>query len=72
MQVKSLILGESYRHKTTPTYGWAKVVKVLKPKEGVNPHPYIIIECEWSVYKNDRFGLIKHFRPSDLIPDGQK
>jgi len=43
------------------------VIKVLGPKEGENPHNRIIVKCEYSMRKNDGFGLIKYFKPSDLV-----
>jgi hypothetical protein len=67
MKADKLIVGESYRHKDHNDYCWAKVIKILKPKEAENPHNRIIVKCEWSENKNARQGLIKYFKPSDLI-----
>ena len=67
MRTQDLIEGESYRHKDHPSYCWAKVIKVLKPKEAENTHNRIIVKCEYSQQKNDKFGLIKYFKPSDLV-----
>jgi len=67
MHHNKLIIGESYRHKDHPGYAWAKVVKVLKPKQDENPHNRIIVKCEYSQEKNPKFGLIKYFKPSDLV-----
>tara|TARA_R110002096_G_scaffold66306_1_gene161387 strand:- start:32874 stop:33104 length:231 start_codon:yes stop_codon:yes gene_type:complete len=67
MKAKDIVIGESYRHKDHPTYAWAKAVKVLKPKQDENPHNRIIVKCEYSVDKNPKFGLIKYFKPSDLL-----
>ena len=67
MRAKDLIIGQSYRHKDHPTYAWAKVVKVLKPKEDENPHNGIIVKCEYSVDKDPKFGPIKYFKSSDLL-----
>lgn len=69
MRAQDLVVGRSYRHKNTPSQYWAKVTKILKPKQGVNPHSYTIVKCEWSQNKNDSFGIVKHFRPADLIKD---
>ena len=69
MRGKDLIIGESYRHKDHPDYAWAKVVRLLKPGEDENPHKRIIVRCEWTVGKNDSFGMIKYFKPSDLLRD---
>jgi len=67
MRVQDIKLGEYYRHKTSPQYGWAKALKILKPKEGVNTNTYSVVQCEWGTDKSGVFGLIKYFRPSDLI-----
>ena len=67
MRAKDLIVGESYRHKDHPNYCWAKVIKVLKPKEGENTLNKIIVKCEWSQDKDAVFGFIKYFKPSDLV-----
>lgn len=69
MRAKDIVIGESYRHKDNPKYCWAKAVKVLRPKEGNNTTTRIVVKCEWSQDKNDTFGLIKYFSPSDLVPN---
>jgi hypothetical protein len=66
MRVKDLIIGETYRHKDNPKIGYAKVVRILKPKEDINPHNRIIVKCEWTYSKNADIGLIKYFNPRDL------
>ena len=67
MRAKDIKIGENYRHKDHPTYAWAKAVKVLKPKEAENPHNRIIVKCEWSTKRDSSFGMIKYFKPSDLV-----
>ena len=67
MKTKDIEVGKSYRHKDHPTYCWAKVVKVLNPKQEENPHNRIIVKCEYSQQKGDNFALIKYFKPSDLL-----
>ncbi len=67
MNSKNLIYGESYRHKDHPTYCWAKVIKVLKPKEAENTLNRVVVKCEYTQQKDDTFGLIKYFKPSDLV-----
>jgi hypothetical protein len=69
MRAQDIVIGQSYRHKNTPDYAWAKAVKVLKPLEGENTHKKIIVKCEWSVNKDDAYGFIKYFSPSDLIKE---
>ncbi len=67
MNSKNIIIGDYYRHKDHPNYAWAKVLKVMPPKTGINTHGYFIVKCEWSVEKGDSFGFIKHFKLSDLV-----
>lgn len=67
MRAQDIIIGEYYRHKDHPDYAWAKPIKILKPHEGKNINNYIVVECEWSVDKNATFGMIKYFRPSNLV-----
>jgi len=64
---KSVIVGNYYRLRSTPHYGWAKVLAVLKPYWGVNIHSYPIAQCEWTVDKDASFGLIKYFKVTDLV-----
>ena len=72
MRAKDLIIGESYRHKDNPDYCYAKVIKVLQPKEGENPLNRIVVKCEYSQNKDSQFGMIKYFNPSDLVPLKEK
>lgn len=64
-----IIIGEYYRHSNTPNYGWAKALEILKPHRGVNTHGYSIVRCEWSVSKDDLFGMIKYFKVEDLVKE---
>lgn len=66
MRSKDIVIGESYRHKDSPRYCWAKALKILKPNEENNTSR-IIVKCEWSQNKNDMFGLIKYFKLTDLV-----
>ena len=67
MQAKNVVIGESYRHKEHPSYGWAKAVKVLRPKQDENTNTFIVVKCEYTQQKNDVIGLVKYFKPSDLL-----
>ena len=67
MRAKDIEIGKSYRHKDHPNYAWAKVLKVLKPKEAENPHNRIVVKCKYSTDKEGKFGLLKYFKPSDLV-----
>ena len=65
--MKGKVIGKYFRHKNTPRYGWAKVLEIIKPHTGVNKHNYPIAKCEWTVFKNETFGIIKYFKVSNLI-----
>ncbi len=67
MRLNDIVIGKYYRHKAHPDYAWAKAIKIHPPKRGINPHDYSIIECEWTVDKDDTFGIIKYFKASDLV-----
>lgn len=69
MKTKDIVIGDSYRHRDTPKYCWAKAVKVLMPKECENMTSKILVKCIWSQERDDTFGLIKYFRPADLVAD---
>ena len=69
MRVKDFVVGESYRFKDHPHYGYAKCVKILRAKEGENIHPYAVIKCAHIISKNDNMGFVRYFRPRDLIRD---
>ena len=66
MKIKKIQVGESYRHKDNPNYCWAKVVKILKPKQDENTNSYTVVKCEWSTDKHATVGIIKYFKPSEL------
>jgi hypothetical protein len=72
MRAQDIKIGESYRHREHPEYAWAKAVEILKPGQGGNNQTFTVVKCEWTVHKNDGFGLIKYFRPRDLIEGARK
>ena len=67
MNINKIIIGWVYRHKDHPDFCFAKVIKILKPKEDENSTTKTVVKCEYSQDKNFRFGLVKYFKPSDLI-----
>ena len=85
MRACDLVEGESYRLKDSSTYGWVRVLKVLKPKQSIyytdvyghsqhdtNQQPYIIVKCEHTISKSDIFGFIRYFKPVDIIKESSK
>jgi len=69
MRIQDIQIGESYRLRSSPLYGWAKAIEKLKPKQGVNIHTYSVVKCEHTIYKNDKFGFIKYYRPCDMVKE---
>jgi len=72
MRARDLIVGESYRHKDHPNYCWAKVVEILQPRQKENPHNRVVVKCNYGQSKVSQFGLVKYFRPSDLVKPGNE
>ena len=70
MRAKDLVLFEHYRLKSTPKYGWIKVLRILPPHKDVNTKPYIVVECEHTVNKGDLMGFTRYFKPIDIVKDG--
>lgn len=69
MRPQDLKEGVYYRLADSPSYGYAKFLKIIPAKTGVNTKTYKIAQCEHSVRKNDRMVFIRHFRPCDMIKD---
>lgn len=69
MRPQDIKIGEYYRFHSNPHYGYAKAIRVLKPKEDVNDKTYVIVECEHTVSKGDLFGFRRYFRPCDLVKE---
>ena len=66
MRTQDIIIGESYRFKAHPNFGWAKALKVLKAKQEENTTTFTLVKCEHTVEKNDTFDYIRYFRPAVL------
>ena len=81
MRTQDIVIGETYRHRDHPDYAYAKALKILRPMaEFKKKNTYdlteeeknvkaVCVKCEWTLSKNDTFGLIKYFRPCDLVKD---
>lgn len=64
---RSVKEGEWYRHKDTPNYAWARVVRVLEPGQYPNDTRKKVAKCEWVVNKTDLPFMIKYIAVSNLI-----
>ena len=81
MRVQDLKVGETYRHHNHPAHCYAKVVRILKKLKEYEKRSAFdlteeeknvkqtVVKVEWTLNKNDTCGLIKYFRPCDLIKD---
>ena len=81
MRTQDIVIGETYRHRTNTNYGYAKALKIIKPlpkfrqkyaydlSEEEKEVKTVCVKCEWTISKNDTYGLIKYFRPCDLVKD---
>jgi hypothetical protein len=74
MRTQDIKIGESYRHRTSGDYAYAKALEIIKPKpkskqitEIDKQIKCVVVKCEWSQNKDDVFGFIKYFRPCDLV-----
>ena len=68
MRTQDIKIGEYYRHRTS-NYAYAKAISILKPKQAENYNNFVVVKCEWSTDKSGIFGIIKYFRPCDLVKD---
>jgi hypothetical protein len=78
MRAQDIVIGETYRHRDHPAYCYAKAIKIIRPMakykqygltEDEKTLKCVCVKCEWTQSKNDSFGLIKYFRPCDLVKD---
>ena len=81
MRAKDIKIGEFYRLKSSPNYGYIKALVVIPPKskivgfyripEQISKLPFITVKCEHVINKKDDIGYIRYFRPIDMIKDGE-
>ena len=78
MRTQDIKIGEYYRHREHPNYAYAKALKIIRPMakykqknsgytEDEMTVNCVAVKCEYVVNKSDTIGLIKYFRPCDLI-----
>ena len=81
MRAKDIKVGEFYRLKSAPEYGYIRPILIIPKKsktvgfesipEEISKLPYITVKCEHTLRKSDMFGLIRYFKPVDIIKDGE-
>lgn len=64
----ALTKGSFYRLKSTPNYGFVKVLRVLPARSRDNKLPHVVVECEHTVDIGDNFGFIRRFRLHEICP----
>lgn len=80
MRTQDIVMGETYRHRDHPNYAYAKALKIIRPMakykqkyadltDDEKSIKMVCVKCEWTISKNDSFGLIKYFKPCDLVKD---
>jgi hypothetical protein len=80
MRTQDIVIGETYRHRDHPNYCYAKALKIIRPMAKYKQKyadltddekliKTVCVKCEWIISKNDSLGLIKYFKPCDLVKD---
>jgi len=65
MRAKDIVIGKTYKLKNNPYF--IEPLKILKPKEEENVNNYIVVKCVFLTSIRDKFGIIKYFKPSDIV-----
>lgn len=81
MRTQDIVIGETYRHHNHSSIGYAKAIKIIRPmakfkqkyaydlSDDEKAVKVVCVKCEWTICKNDSFGMIKYFRPCDLVKE---
>jgi hypothetical protein len=84
MRTQDIVIGETYRHRDHPDYAYAKALKIIRPlpkhkqkyaydlTDAEKNVKHVCVKCEYTLYKHDAFGMIKYFRPCDLVKEDFK
>jgi len=67
MNSKQIIIGNYYRLKSSPDYGYAKVLQLFRPRQYSKEYNCYIVKCEHTVSKNDSVGFIRYFKLDELV-----
>lgn len=68
MKIAEIKIGEFFRVRGN-NYAWVKAVQIIPPGTPPNTTRSTVVKCEWLVNKNDKTGLIKYFKASDLVKE---
>lgn len=81
MRTQDIVIGETYRHRGSPDYCYAKALKIIRPMAKFKQRyafgftdeeksaKCVCVKCEWTLDKNGASGFIKYFRPCDLVKE---
>jgi hypothetical protein len=77
VKAKEIETGKIYRLRNSPDHWYVRPVEIIRPgtwqmktlakSEGIKPFEYIVVKCEHIPYKDAAAGLIRYFRPADII-----
>ena len=81
MRLKDIQIGKCYRLKSSPDYGYVRVIEIIKPytwqmkalakDHGIPPKRAIVVKCEHLSSMDSVFSLVRYFKASDLRKDGK-
>jgi hypothetical protein len=66
MRIKDIVIGKTYRLKSSPSYGYLKALEIIPPRQHIKHNNFVVIKCEHTVNKNDTIGFIRYFRPINI------
>jgi hypothetical protein len=80
VRTQDIEIGRYYRLRDSPDYGYVKALEILRPvpqhsstfkmrNEVERSIKCIVVKCKHTIYKNDCFGFIRYFRPTDLVKE---
>lgn len=84
MRTQDIKIGSYYRHIDHPSYCFAKAIKIIRPMakfkreyeynltDDEKSVKFVCVKCEWTLSKDDKSGLIKYFRPCDLVKENKE
>lgn len=74
MKLENIKFGNYYRIKDCLDsyghfYGYAYVIGIYKKGDPDNPLDFNCVKCQHVVYKDDKIGIVRYFKPSRLVEE---
>jgi hypothetical protein len=80
VRTQDIEIGRYYRLRDSPDYGYVKVLEIVRPVKKSSfafkmrtleerSIKGVVVKCEHTIHKNDSFGFIRYFRPTDLVKE---